>query len=329
MSQSYPSSLVSTRRSLLQGLAATAAASCMPAWSQDKAITLVVAYPPGGGADLMARMVAPVASKLLGQNIVIDNRGGATGQIAAAHVAKAAADGNTLLLDASPFVINPAISSKLSYDVRTSFEPIAVLAQFPNILVCHPSFEAQNVADLIRLAKAKPKAISYATSGIASGQHLAGVLFEDTTKTQLLHIPYRGGGPAFNDVIGGQVPLFFANLAAASPHLNAGKLRALAVTSKFRARSFPNVPSMDEAGLKGYEILEWNPVMGPAGLPAAVKQKLTNAFSQAMTDPEVLARVRALSGEPFDNSGGNTRNFLNAQQEKWAKVIQRYGITVS
>jgi tripartite-type tricarboxylate transporter receptor subunit TctC len=329
MNHPHLNTSITSRRSILRAVASVAAVSALPAWSQDKPITLVVAYPPGGGADLMARMVAPVASKILGQNIVIDNRGGATGQIAAAHVAKAAADGNTLLLDASPFVINPSIAPKLSYNVRTSFEPIAVLAQFPNILVCHPSFGAQNVADLLRLAKAKPKTISYATSGIASGQHLAGVLFEDMTKTQLLHVPYRGGGPAFNDVIGGQVPLFFANLAAATPHLQAGRLRALAVTSPLRARTFPSVPTMDEAGLKGYEVMEWNPVMAPAGLDPKVTKKLVAAFSQAMTDPEVLARVRALSGEPFDNSGNNTRNFLNAQQDKWARVIQRYGITVS
>jgi tripartite-type tricarboxylate transporter receptor subunit TctC len=208
-----------TRRQFLTASAASAATLSFPAFAAGdigggKTITLVVSYPAGGGADAMARLIAPKMAEALGQSVIVDNKPGGSGTIAAGQVARAAPDGTTLLLDASSFAVNPALFQKLPYDNEKSFVPIAVLAQFPNILVCTPSFEAKTVADVLRLARAKQGTIAYASSGNGSAQHLAGALFEQLAKVDLTHVPYRGGGPAMNDVMGGQVPLFFANVAS-------------------------------------------------------------------------------------------------------------------
>ena len=206
----------------------------------------------------------------------------------------------------------------------TAFTPLGLVAQFPNVLVCTPSFEARSVADVVRLARAKPKTLAYASSGNGSAQHLAGALFEDLAKVELNHVPYRGGGPALNDVMGGQVPLFFANVASSLGHIQSGRLRPLAVTARLRCRALPDVPTMDEAGVKGHEVLEWNPVLGPAGLSAAVRDKLAAALRKAMEDPEVLGRVRTLGGEVF---AGNAADFLKAQLSLWSRVVKERGIT--
>jgi tripartite-type tricarboxylate transporter receptor subunit TctC len=282
----------------------------------------VVSYPAGGGADVMARLIAPRLAETLGQPVVVDNKPGASGTIAAAQVARATPDGAMLLLDASSFAVNPALFDKLPYDTASGFAPLAVLALFPNVLVCTAGFEAKSVADVQRLARAKPGTLAYASSGNGSAQHLAGALFEGMAKVDMLHIPYRGGGPALNDVIGGQVPLFFANVASSLGHIQSGRLRALAVTSKLRSRVLPDVPSMEEAGLKGYQVLEWNPVLAPAGVPAPVREKLSAALRKAMSDPEVLARVRALGGEAFGAGEAEATAFLKAQQTMWGKVVR-------
>ncbi len=289
-----------------------------------KPISLVVSYPAGGGADVMARLIAPRLADALGQSVVVDNRPGASGTIAAGQVARAAPDGATLLLDASSFAVNPALFPKLPYDPASAFTPLAVLAQFPNVLVCTAGFEARNVADVLRLARARPGGVAYASSGNGSAQHLAGVLFEQLGKVQLNHVPYRGGGPALNDVIAGQVPLFFANVASSLGHIQSGRLRPLAVTAGVRCRALPDVPTMAEAGVKGHEVLEWNPVLAPAGLPSELRDKLVAALRRAMADPEVLGRVRALGGDVFD---GDPAAFLKAQQTLWARVVKERGIT--
>ena len=290
-------------------------------------ITLVVSYPAGGGADVMARLIAPRMADALGQPVIVENKPGASGTLAAAQVARAPADGATLLLDASSFAVNPALFDKLPYDPATAFAPLAVLALFPNVLVCTASFEARNVADVLRLARARPGALAYALSGNGSAQHLAGALFEAQAKVDMAHIPYRGGGPALNDVMGGQVPLFFANLASSLGHIQSGRLRALAVTSKLRSRALADVPSLDEAGLKGYEVLEWNPVLVPAGVPALVRARLGAAIRKALADPEVLARVRALGGEVFGGGETEAASFLRAQQAQWGRVVRERRIS--
>ena len=291
-----------------------------------KTITLLVSYPPGGGADLIARLIAPKLAEALGQSVIVENKPGASGTIAAGQVARATPDGSMLLVDASSFAVNPALFAKLPYDTATAFEPIGVVAQFANVLVCTPSFEARNVADVIRMAKARPRQIAYASSGNGSAQHLAGALFEQLAKVQLNHVPYRGGGPALTDVMGGQVPLFFANVASSMGHIQSGKLRALAVTAKLRSRALPDVPTMDEAGVKGHEVLEWNPVLAPAGLPPATRAALVAALRKAKDDPEVVGRVRTLGGDIFAGDDAAAATFLKQQQALWGQVVRQQGI---
>jgi tripartite-type tricarboxylate transporter receptor subunit TctC len=317
------------RRDFLVASGASAATLACPALAAGdigggKAITLVVSYPAGGGADAMARLIAPKLAEVLGQPVVVENKAGASGTIAAGQVARATPDGTTLLLDASSFAVNPALFPKLPYDNDKSFVPIAVLAQFPNVLVCTPSFEARSVADVLRLARAKPNGLTYASSGNGSAQHLAGALFEQLAKVQLTHVPYRGGGPALNDVMGGQVPLFFANVASGLGQIQSGRLRPLAVTAATRCRALPEVPTMAEAGVRGHEVLEWNPILAPAGIAPAVKDKISAAVRRVMGDPEVLGRVRTLGGDVFT---GDPSQFLRAQQSLWARVVQERGIT--
>lgn len=324
MTSSYP-----TRRQFLTGSAASAATLSFPTFAAGdlgggKAIALVVSYPAGGGADAMARLIAPKLAEALGQPVVVDNKPGGSGTIAAGQVARAAPDGTTLLLDASSFAVNPALFQQLPYDNEKSFVPIGVLAQFPNVLVCTPSFDARTVADVLRLTRAKPGTIAYASSGHGSAQHLAGALFEQLAKVDLTHVPYRGGGPAMNDVMGGQVPLFFANVASGLGQIQSGRLRPLAVTAATRCRALPDVPTMAEAGVPGHEVLEWNPILAPAGITPAVRDKLVAAVARAMADAEVLGRVRALGGDVFT---GNPAQFLNAQKTLWARVIKERGIT--
>jgi tripartite-type tricarboxylate transporter receptor subunit TctC len=321
-----------SRRTLLAAAGASMAAP-MLARAQDaiaggRPITLVVSYAAGGGADLMARLIAPHMAQALGQNVVVDNKPGASGQLAAAQIARATPDGSQLLFDASSFAVNPSLFSKLPYDTATAFTPLAVLALFPNVMVCTPSYPAKGVADVIRAAKAKPGQIAFASSGNGSAQHLAGALFQQRTGVQLVHVPYKGGGPALNDVMAGQVPLFFANVASSLGHINAGKLRPLAVTSLRRARALPEIPTMEEAGVSGYEVLEWNPVLAPAGIAPAVRDRLAGAIRKAMADPEVLGRVRSLSGEVFQGGPQEAGEFLKRQQAQWAAVVRDAKISV-
>jgi tripartite-type tricarboxylate transporter receptor subunit TctC len=320
-----------SRRTMLASACASIAAP-MLAHAQDpiaggRPITLVVSYPAGGGADLMARLIAPHMAQALGQNVVVENKPGASGQLAASQVARATPDGSQLLLDASNFAVNPSLFTKLPYDTHTAFTPLAVLALYPNVLVCTPSYEAKSVRDVVRAAKARPAQIAYASSGNGSAQHLAGALFEQRADVRLVHVPYKGGGPALNDVMGGQVPLFFANVASSLGHIQAGKLRPMAVTSLRRARALPEVPTMEEAGVTGYEVLEWNPVLAPAGISPAVRTRLANAIARAMAEPEVLGRVRSLSGEVFAGGPEQAADFLKKQQALWARVVRERKIS--
>lgn len=326
-----------TRRRLLLGAAGAAlaapwiatSAQQKPAIAGGRPITLVVSYPAGGGADLMARIIAPRLAEALGQSVVVDNKPGASGQIAGAHVARAAPDGTTLLLDASSFAVNPSLYPKMAYDSAKAFTPLAVLATFPNVMVCSAGFEARSVQDVIAMARAKPGSVAYASSGNGSAQHLAGALFEERASVQLSHIPYRGGGPAMNDVMAGQVPLFFANVASALGHIRAGKMRALAVTSALRTRSLPEVPTMAEVGVRKYEVLEWNPVLAPAGLPVGVQARLVAAINRSLADPEVLSRIRSLGGDVFpDASQATAGQFIQAQRALWAEVVRERKISV-
>lgn len=307
-------------------LGATAAAVAQTNYPT-KPITLVVTYPPGGGADAMARLIAPKMGEALGQNIVVENKPGAGGQIGAAAVAKAAPDGYTLMLDASSFSVNPSLYPKLPYDSLKAFQPVGVVALFPNVVLVNANFPAKNMAELTAAARKSKDAVSYASSGNGSAQHLAGALFESAAKVDMVHVPYKGGGPALNDVIGGQVPLFFGNLASTLQHIQSGKLRALAVTSGKRSAILPDVPTLNEAGLSGTEIYEWNAVFAPANTPESVMKKLAAAFQQALESPEVKARVAQLGGELQKGSPEQARKFIEQQINLWGRVVKERHIT--
>lgn len=293
-----------------------------------KPITLVVTYPPGGGADAMARLIAPKMGEALGQTIVIENKPGAGGQIGAAAVAKAAPDGYTLMLDASSFSVNPSLYPKLPYDSSKAFQPVGVVALFPNVVLVNANFPAKSIADLIAAAGKTKDAVSYASSGNGSAQHLAGALFESAAKVDMVHVPYKGGGPALNDVIGGQVPLIFGNLASTLQHVQSGKLRALAVTSGKRSLILPDVPTLNESGLKGTEIYEWNAVFAPANTPEPVMKKLSAAFQQALESPEVKARVVQLGGEIQKGTPEQAKKFIEQQIHLWGRVIKDRNIII-
>ena len=327
-----PSSL--NRLIRLLALTLTALLGTCLAWAQsdagfpNKPITLIVTYPPGGGADAMARLVAPKMAEALGQSVVVENRPGASGQIGAAAVAKAPADGYTLMLDASSFAVNPALYPKLPYDSLKAFKPIGVIALFPNVVLVHAAFPPQSIAELIATARKSKNAVAYASSGNGSAQHLAGALFESATGVDMVHIPYKGGGPALNDVIGGQVPLFFGNLASTLQHVQSGKLRALAVTSDKRSSILPSTPSLAEAGVKGAEIYEWNAVFAPAGTPPAIVNRLASAFQRALDAPEVRQRVAQLGGEMQRTTPEQAQAFIEQQIALWGRIVKERKISI-
>jgi tripartite-type tricarboxylate transporter receptor subunit TctC len=294
----------------------------------NKPIRLVVTYPPGGGADLMARLVAPKMAEALGQPVVVENKAGASGQIGAADVARAPADGYTLMLDALSYSVNPSLYAKLPYDPAKAFTPIAVIVRFPNMLVVTPSFAAKDVKELIAAAKAKPGSIAFASSGNGSAQHLAGELFRQRTGVDVTHVPYKGGAPALNDVMGGQVPMFFANMASGLPHVKGGKLRALAITGASRSPALPDAPTMAEAGVPGYEVYEWNAIFAPAGTPADVIAKISAAIGKAVQSPEFRERVAALGGELPGYGPAESERFIRGQTELWGKVVREGAIKV-
>jgi tripartite-type tricarboxylate transporter receptor subunit TctC len=313
---------------LITSLMATLAHAQAPANWPTKPITLVVTYPPAGGADTMARLIAPKLSEALGQPVVIENKPGASGQIGAAIVAKAVPDGHTLMLDASSFAVNPALYPKLPYDSDKAFRPIGLIALFPNVLLVNAQFSAKSVADLVIMAKARKDAVTFASSGNGSAQHLAGALFESAAKVEMAHIPYKGAGPALNDVVGGQVPVFFGNLASTLGHIQSGRLRALAVTSAKRSPILPGVPSMAEAGVVGAEIYEWNVILAPAGTPEAVVQKLAAALQKALESPDVVARIAQLGGELQKGGPDAAQSFIRQQMGLWARVVKERGIVL-
>lgn len=294
----------------------------------NRPINLIVSYPPGGTADLMARTIASPLGKTLGTTIVVENKPGASGQIAAAYVAKANADGYTLMLDASSYSVNPSLFPRLPYDPNRDFKTLAILAQYPNVLLVNPSFPAKSVKELVAMAKAKPNSIAYASSGNGSAQHLSGALFEVKADVEMQHIPYKGGGPALNDVVGGQVPVFFGSVASTKQYVDSGKLNALVVTGKKRASSMPNVPTMAEAGIPGYEVYEWNGIFAPAATPAPILLKISEAIAKVMQSAEVRDKVLSLGGEPFQGGSEAADKFIKGQMSEWAKLVKSGKIAV-
>jgi tripartite-type tricarboxylate transporter receptor subunit TctC len=298
------------------------------AWPS-KPISIVVTYPPGGGADTMARLLAPKLGEALGgASVIVENKPGASGQIGASAVAKSAADGYTLMFDASSFAVNPALYPKLPYDTDKAFKAIGVTALFPNVVLVNAQFPAKSVKELIAAASASKDAVSFASSGNGSAQHLAGAMFESAAKVQMAHIPYKGGGPALNDVVGGQVPVFFGNLASTLGHIQSGRLRALAVTGSKRSAILPDVPTLAETGVAGAEVYEWNVLVAPAGTPDAVISKLSAALQKALEAPDVKARIASLGGDIQKNSPEAAQTFVRQQMALWARVVKERGIVL-
>ncbi|MBT2322099.1 tripartite tricarboxylate transporter substrate binding protein [Variovorax paradoxus] len=285
-------------------------------------VRLVVTYPPGGTVDAVARILAPKLSARLGQPVVIDNRGGAGGAIGGELVAKSPADGYTVMLDASNHAQNPALRSKMPFDTLRDFAPVSLLVKVPNILVVHPGASIQSVKDLIAQAKAKPGEINYASSGNGSSPHLAAELFDSMAKTRMTHVAYKGGGPALTDVMAGQVPVFFASLGSGLPYIQSGKLRPVAIGGKARSPVLPQVPTIAESGLPGYEMYEWNAVFVPAGTPAAVVERLSKEIAATLQDTEIRSRLEALGAEVIGSGPAELDAFRRAELAKWSRLAK-------
>jgi tripartite-type tricarboxylate transporter receptor subunit TctC len=295
----------------------------------ERPVTLVVTYPPGGTADLVARLLAPEVAKELGQNIVVENRGGAGGMIGGASVAKAAPDGYTLMLDAANHAQNPAVQPKMLFDTLKDFAPIVYVQRVPNILVVRADNEIKSVADLIRLGKQKDPLLYYASSGPGGAQHLAGVLFNALTGTHLEAVHYKGGSAGVMDVLSGQVTMMFSTIGVSLPHVRAGKLRVIAVGSDKRTAAFPEIPTIAEEGVPGYASYEWNAVYAPAGTPAAIIQRLNQAFVSALKQPTVIARIGEFNGEIIASTPEELDVFRRSELEKWQRVAKQFNLQLS
>ena len=287
-----------------------------------KPVKLIVSYPPGGTVDAVGRVIAPRLSERLGQPVVIDNRAGAGGAIGGDAVAKSPADGYTLLLDASNHAQNPALRSKMPFDTLRDLAPVSLLVKVPNVLVVTPSTPYRSVKDLLAQAKAKPGEINFASSGNGSAQHLAGELFQAMGGVQLTHVAYKGGGPALTDVMAGQVPVFFASLASSLPYIQAEKLRAIAVTGKSRSPVLPQLPTVAESGLPGYEVYEWNAILVPRGTPTPVVERLATELAAVLQEPEVKSRLQAMGAEVIGAGPAELERFRRAEIQKWTKLAK-------
>jgi tripartite-type tricarboxylate transporter receptor subunit TctC len=319
-----------TRRHLLAGGAAALAAPFLirSASAQDwpnKPVRVIVPYPPGGGADTVSRIFFAKLSEVLGQQFVIDNRGGAGGTIAAAMAAKADPDGYTILYDATAYSVNPFLYTNLSFDYGKAFQPVFLASLVPNILVVTPSVDAKTVAEVIALAKSTPGGLDFASSGNGTVQHLSLEMFRHATGTQINHIPYRGGGPALNDVVGGQVKFFFSNGSASIGLVQSGKVRGIAHTGKGRLRTLPDLPPVSDT-LPGFEAFEWNGVFVPSGTPAAIIQKLNAGLNGMLRQADVTDRLDKLNVEYRPNTPEEFGSFVKAEMEKWSRVVKEANI---
>jgi tripartite-type tricarboxylate transporter receptor subunit TctC len=289
--------LCSALAALLGG--ATQAAEVYPS----KAIRLIVPFAPGGGNDNIARLVGQMLAKSMAQPVLIDNRPGAGGSLGADMASKAPADGYTLFLGGvGSHTLNPSINPALTYDPVKDFAPITWLASAPMVLVVHPSVAANSVQQLIDYAKKNPSKLNFASNGNGSSSQLAAVMFNTMAKTEMVHIPYKGLSPAVTDLIGGQVQLMFSSVVAILPHIQAGKVKVLAVTSAQRIQSLPNIPTLSESGLTGYETSSWYGILAPAGTPAAIVSKLNAEINKALQNPELRAKLAFEGAEPIGNS---------------------------
>jgi tripartite-type tricarboxylate transporter receptor subunit TctC len=326
------------RRHALTRIAAAGAALSLPGalFAQgDKAVTIVVPYAPAGTTDMLGRMLAQQMGPLLGRTMVVENKPGAGSGIGASHVARAAADGNTLLVATSTtLAINPSLYKKLSYDPAKDFAPIGMIGAVPLVVVVNASVPARSIAELVALSKSQPAGLSYGSAGNGSPQHLGAEMFKAATGANLTHVPYKGSGPAVSDLLGGQIQVMFSDIPPALQHVKAGKLRALAVTSARRQPALPEVPTVAEsgaAGTRGFEAVAWQSLVAPAGTPAELVQRYALALSRVMAQPELRAKLEAEGFEPVASPGPSPEQlaaYIRSETERWARVVRSAGTTI-
>jgi tripartite-type tricarboxylate transporter receptor subunit TctC len=311
----------------LAGLALAAAAVSAFAAYPDKTVTMIVPFPPGGSTDAIARVIGQKLSEKFGQSFIVDNKAGATGTIGAAFVKRAPADGYTLFVSSlGPFVIAPHLIKGVQYDALKDFDPITILVQAPNVLVVPANSPYKTVADLLGGLKKNPGKVSFASSGNGSSDHLSAELFWQQTGTNGLHVPYKGGGPAINDLLGGQVDAAFVNINSILQQIKAGKVHALAISSDKRSPLLPDVATLQEQGVKGAEVQSWQAVAAPKGIPADVKAKLHEAMVAALNDPSVKDKLLAQGFEIVGDTPEHFAKYQATEYARWKSLIEARGI---
>ena len=308
---------------LALALALPAAAQTYPS----QPIRLIAPFPPGGSVDIMARLIAePLAAQLAGR-VIVDNRSGASGNIGMEAAARAAPDGYTLVLNTIPLVTNQSLFDKLTWDPIRDFAPIGMVATAPHVLVVPAKLPVNSVEELVRLARASPGKLNYASAGVGTTFHFCAEMFKDATGTFILHVPYRGGGPALLDTLAAQVDMSFPTLSAALPHVKAGTLRALGVTSAARSAHLPQVPTLREAGVKDFQFTQWLALLAPAGTPPQVVARLNGALNSALNTRELKDKFQAQGFDAFTTTPEDAGKFLAAEAQRYAKLIKTKGIT--
>ena len=291
-----------------------------------KPIRFVVAFPPGGGTDLVARTIAPRLAERLAQQVVVDNRPGAGGNLGTEIVAKSAPDGYTMLMGSvGPLAINASLFARMPFDPLKDLAPVTLAASTPNVLVVHPSLPVTTVQELIALAKARPGAINFASSGQGTPAQLAGELFNSMAGVKMVHVPYKGAAPALADLLGGQVQVMFSTMPPALPHVTTGRLRALAVASLRRSPAAPELPTLDETALPGFEATTWHGVMVPAGTPRAIVGTLHDDIVAVLRTPEIAERLSSQGAEAIGNTPEEFASYIRSETAKWAKVVRESG----
>jgi tripartite-type tricarboxylate transporter receptor subunit TctC len=319
-----------TFRKLAVAAASLLLAAAAHAAYPTKPVTVVVPFPPGGSSDMIGRVLSQKMGEKLGGTFVVENKAGATGTIGATFVKNAPADGYTLLVSSlAVFVVNPHLQKSLPYDPSRDFDLLSVLVQAPNVLVANPAFPANNVAELIAYLKQHPGEVSFASSGAGSSDHLTAELFWQETGTKGLHVPYKGGAPAIQDLIAGHAQVSFQNINAVLPMIQAGKLKALAITSAKRSTLLPNVPTLSESGVKNAEVYSWQAIAAPRGIPADVKAKLHEAIVAAMRDAAVAKQMTDLGFEIVADTPEEFAKFQQQELARWKKVIEAGHITIN
>jgi tripartite-type tricarboxylate transporter receptor subunit TctC len=293
----------------------------------DKPVRLVVPWPPGGSVDIIGRLISVKLGQTLGQTIVIENRSGASSNIGMDTVAKSRPDGYTLVLNTIPIATNPSLFAQMPFDVSKDFAPIALIAKMPHLLIATQALPVANMRELLTLAKSQPGKLTYSSAGNGSTFHMAGELFKYLSNTVVVHVPYRGGGPALTDAVSGQVDISFPSFVAALPFVKAGKVKALAITSLSRSPLLPEVPTIAEAGLPGYEFTSWFMLLAPAGTPSDIVLKINQAVTETMKSPELAERFAKEGTEIVTGSPEQARTFLNRELTQWSRIIKERGIT--